>query len=80
MELFGPLGSRFPAVYTIRFIRRFSSHLEVAFVGMELTTDGDMTVMTGPVVDQAHLHGIIQQLGTLGLELVDVHRHGLPKP
>jgi hypothetical protein len=73
-------ANRFPALYTIRFVGGFSSHLDVAFAGMKLTKEGDLRVMTGLIVDQAHLQRIIQQIGTLGLQLVDVHRDDLSHP
>jgi hypothetical protein len=34
------------------------------------------TVMRGPVPDQAALHGIINRLQSLGLELIEVRRIG----
>ena len=34
------------------------------------------TVMRGPVADQAALHGIINRLQSLGLELIEVRRIG----
>lgn len=34
------------------------------------------TVMRGPVVDQAALHGIINRLQSLGLELIEIRRIG----
>jgi hypothetical protein len=34
------------------------------------------TVMRGPVADQAALHGIINRLQSLGLDLIEVRRIG----
>jgi hypothetical protein len=31
------------------------------------------TFLTGPVLDQAHLHGLIEQIQELGIELVSVN-------
>jgi hypothetical protein len=30
------------------------------------------TVLTGPVIDQTHLHGLIQRTQELGLELISI--------
>ncbi len=34
------------------------------------------TVLTGRVIDQAHLHGLIQRTQKLGLELISIGRAG----
>ena len=40
------------------------------FDGMTLTNeDGGTTVISGPVVDQAALHGVLQKLRDLGINL-----------
>lgn len=44
----------------------------VVFEGMRLRRGGGRTVITGPVRDQAHLHGLIERVEELGLELVSV--------
>jgi hypothetical protein len=43
------------------------------FEGMRLERIAGCTVLTGPVLDQAHLHGLIEQIQELGLELVSVN-------
>jgi hypothetical protein len=43
------------------------------FEGMRLERDRGMTVITGAVLDQAHLHGLIERVQELGLELVSVN-------
>jgi hypothetical protein len=35
-------------------------------------TDKGETVITGPITDQAALHGLLSKLGDLGLELLSV--------
>jgi hypothetical protein len=43
------------------------------FDGMDLTAEDDgTTVIRGPVVDQAALHGLLQQLRDVGIPLVSV--------
>ena len=46
----------------------------VLFDGMRLERTGGITVITGPVRDQAHLHGLIERIGDLGIDLVSVNR------
>ena len=42
------------------------------FEGMRMDRVGGTTVLTGRVIDQVHLHGLIQRTGELGLELISV--------
>jgi hypothetical protein len=44
------------------------------FEGMEMATAAGTTVLTGTVRDQAHLHGFIERIRELGLELLEVQR------
>jgi hypothetical protein len=48
------------------------------FEGMRLEPADGRTVITGPVRDQAHLHGLIAQIEELGLELVSVNPSSEP--
>jgi hypothetical protein len=43
------------------------------FEGMRLERDAGRTVLTGPVIDQAQMHGVIERIQELGLELVSVN-------
>jgi hypothetical protein len=43
-----------------------------AFEGMEMETRSGQTILTGEVIDGAHLHGILDRIGALGLKLVSV--------
>jgi hypothetical protein len=45
---------------------------------MTLERVAGTTVLTGEVVDQARLHGFIDRLGELGLELLEVRRFAHP--
>jgi hypothetical protein len=45
----------------------------LAFEGMSLERIHGNTVLTGPVLDQAHLHGIIARIQDLGIDLVSVN-------
>jgi hypothetical protein len=43
-----------------------------AFPEFELRCENGMTVFQGEFVDQAALHGVIERVNSLGLDLVDV--------
>jgi hypothetical protein len=59
-------------VYRIVARSELSDAYAVAFEGMEMETkDGD-TVLTGKVIDQPHLFGILDRINGLGLELLSV--------
>ena len=42
------------------------------FDGMQMDWVAGTTVLTGPVIDQAHLHGLLQRTQELGLELISI--------
>ena len=44
----------------------------VAFEGMEMETKDGVTILTGEIVDQPQLFGILDRLNGLGLELLSV--------
>ena len=51
-----------------------SDHFQVLFDGMRVTRSEGHTVLTGRVRDQAQLHGVIERIQELGIELVSVNR------
>jgi hypothetical protein len=59
-------------VYRIVVRSELSERYAAAFEGMEMETKSGLTVLTGEVVDQVQLHGIIDCIGGLGLEIVSV--------
>ena len=40
-----------------------------AFDGMTLRADNGETEITGPIIDQSHLHGLLERIAALGLTL-----------
>jgi len=44
------------------------------FEDLQVSTDGEETVLSGPVADQAALHGLLTKVRDLGLFLISV-RH-----
>ncbi len=59
--------------YAIRLRGHLASRWEAWFDGLTLTCEGDgTTVITGPVVDQAALHGLLAKVRDIGLPLISV--------
>ena len=64
--------------YEIRIKGRLSDSLVAAFEGLTASVEPVETVLHGPVQDQSSLHGLLDQIQSLGLELVEIRR--LPTP
>ena len=63
--------------YLIRIKGRLASRWATHFEPMTLTTGDDgTTLIQGLVVDQAALHGLLQQVRDTGLPLISVTRAG----
>ena len=64
-----------PLVYQIRVKSYLDSDWTDWFEGLTISqeADGD-TLLTGPVVDQAALHGLLKKVRDLGMSLVSVNR------
>jgi len=65
----GPRGQTYELVLRGEIGDRFA----LLFDGMALERRHGTTVLTGPVLDQAHLHGLIRRIQELGIELVSVN-------
>lgn len=59
-------------LYRIVVRSELSDRYAVAFEGMEMETKNGDTVLTGEVIDQPHLHGILARINGLGLKLLSV--------
>jgi hypothetical protein len=64
-----------PMVYQIRIKGHLGQQWTDWFEGLTITLEenGD-TLLTGPVVDQAALHGLLKKVRDLGLPLISVNR------
>lgn len=57
---------------------RLSERLSARFDGLSVLPSGETTVLTGDLVDQAQLHGILDRIRDLNLELLAVE--ACPRP
>jgi hypothetical protein len=62
-----------PKRYRIVVAGELSCRFAPAFDGMTVHCGGGQTEITGMVVDQSQLHGLLDRVGELGLELVSVN-------
>jgi hypothetical protein len=64
-----------PGLYEIRVKGHLDSRWAAWFDGLTLTHESDgTTLIHGPVVDQAALHGLLQKVRDVGLPLVSLTR------
>jgi hypothetical protein len=65
--------SDMPARYEIRIKGHLASRWATWFEPMTLTAESDgTTILEGPVVDQAALHGLLHKVRDIGLPLLSV--------
>ena len=60
--------------YEIRVKGVIDERWSAWFEGIQVASDGEETVIAGPVADQAALHGLLTKVRDLGLVLISV-RH-----
>jgi hypothetical protein len=59
--------------YQIRVVGHLDPRWSAWFDGLTLSPEDDgTTVISGPIVDQAALHGVLRQLRDVGLTLVSI--------
>jgi hypothetical protein len=64
-----------PMIYQIRIKGHLERRWRAWFEGMSITLeDNGDTLITGPVVDQAALHGLVKKVRDLGSPLISVNR------
>jgi len=63
-----------PRIYQIRLEDHLGRQWTDWFDSLTITlTDDGYTILTGPVVDQAALHGVLKKVRDLGLTLISVN-------
>ena len=60
--------------YRIRLKERLDNRWSHWFEKMAVTASGEETVLTGPIADQAALHGLLVQIRDLNLTLLSLER------
>jgi hypothetical protein len=74
-ELNPATDSNEPRAYQIRLKGQLGSEWAEWFGGLTITlADNGDTLLTGPVVDQAALHGLLKRVRDLGMPLISVNR------
>ena len=63
-----------PAVYRIRLRGQLGPLWSGWFEGLAITWDGADTLLTGEVVDQSALYGLLRRTRDLGMTLVSINR------
>jgi hypothetical protein len=67
------INSAHPVIYQIRIKGHLDSQWTDWFGGLTITLEeGGETLLTGPVVDQAALYGLLKKIRDLGMPLVSV--------
>ena len=70
----GPHKYHGSADYRIRLKGRLDPKWSDWFEQMKISTEGGETILTGPVADQAALHGLLIRIRDLNLTLLSVER------
>jgi hypothetical protein len=63
-----------PADYQIKVKGKLGSEWSDWFSGMTVESKDDVTILTGKLLDQSALHGLLVRIRDLGLPLISVKR------
>jgi len=63
-----------PVRYQIRIRGRLGRTIRAAFPALRAAEQAQDTLLAGDLADQAALHGVLNQIEALGLELVEIRR------
>lgn len=70
------IGQPEPAWYELRVESVLDSCWAYSFDGLQISSEGRETVISGLVPDQSALHGLLAKICDLGLCLISVRRAG----
>lgn len=62
------------ASYEVRVEGLLGSDWSTWFDGLDVTTEGGQSVLFGELADEAALHGVLERVRDLGLQLISVRR------
>jgi hypothetical protein len=63
-----------PEHYEIRVEGILGERWTAWFEGLQVSSEGTETLISGPLTDQAALHGVLVKIADLGMLLISVHR------
>jgi hypothetical protein len=63
-----------PEHYEIRVEGVLGERWTAWFEGLQISSEDTQTVISGPLADQAALHGVLIKIGDLGMHLISVRR------
>ena len=63
-----------PEHYEIRVEGILGQRWTAWFEGLQVSSEGTETLISGPLTDQAALHGVLVKIADLGMHLISVHR------
>lgn len=70
-----PSNKHHPKIYQLKVFGHLSSQWTDWFEGLIITLEEDgHTLLTGPIVDDAFLHGILKRVRDLGMPLISVNQ------
>lgn len=72
------MGQRVTASYEIRIKGKVGQPVLETFGDLDASIKPAETVLRGPVADQAALHGLLDRIQALGLELIEVKQVSEP--
>jgi hypothetical protein len=68
-----------PASYEIRIRGRVGDPVLATFANLNASVRPTETVLRGVIKDQAALHGVLDRIQSLGLELIEIRQVGDPQ-
>jgi hypothetical protein len=74
LERGGVSAAGWPARYEVRVEGVLDGRWSEWFGGLQVSNEGGQTILSGTLRDQSALHGVLDQVGDLGLTVITVRR------